>query len=207
MTQTNKINAGDRTSPAFFNCDILDRLLHPVCILTSKSMIEYANNPFVELFNINMQERKFDWPNLFCADYKNNVSRHFVDSLNGAFTSCLAEINTGEGEARIPVAVMMQPIIDAGLVHSVIVFISPLEEENDSVRPTHEVNLCDQEKNSFFEFSPFPIMRFSKDMKVTKLSRSFEGMLGYNLDDMLKGECQTVNALFKYDSEKIKNSI
>ncbi|HPS56714.1 MAG TPA: response regulator [Spirochaetota bacterium] len=206
MTQTDKINAGDQASPVFFNCDILDRLLHPVCILTSKSMIEYANNPFFELFEINIQEKKFDWPNLFCTDCKKTVSRNFIDALNGAFTSCLAEINTGD-ESCIPVEVTMQPITDAGMVHSVLVFITPLDEADDSAGPVHEVNPGDSTKNSYFEFSPFPIMRFGRDMKVAKLSRSFEGTLGYNIDDMVKGECQAVNALFKYDSEKIKNSI
>lgn len=207
MTQTDKIKAGDQVSPVFFNCDILDRLLHPVCILTSKSMIEYANNPFVELFDIDIKEKKFDWPNLFCAECKKTVSRNFVDALNGAFTSCLAEICTGEDEPCIPVEVTMQPIINAGMVHSVLVFITPLEEEDVSAGPVHEAGQCDSSKNSYFEFSPFPVMRFGRDMKVAKLSRSFEGTLGYTIDDMIRGECQAVNALFKYDSEKIKNSI
>lgn len=207
MTQTDKIITGDQVSPVFFNCDILDRLLHPVCILTSKSMIEYANSSFRELFEVNIKEKKFDWPGLFCADCKKTVSRNFVDALNGALTSCLAEINTGDDETCIPVEVIMQPITDAGMVHSVLVFITQLEDDDDSARQAHEVNLCDSAKNSYFEFSPFPIMRFGRDMKVSKLSRSFEGTLGYNLDDMVKGECQAVNALFKYDSEKIKNSI
>jgi PAS domain S-box-containing protein len=206
MTQADKIQTGDQVSPVFINCDLLDRLLHPVCILTSKSMIEYANEPFFGLFDTNIKEKKFDWPNLFCADCKKTVFRNFFDALNGAFTSCLAEINTGD-DSCTPVEVTMQPIIDSGLVHSVLVFITPLDGEDEAVRHDNEVNLCDSVKNSYFEFSPFPIMRFGRDMKVSKLSRSFEGTLGYTLDDMSRGECQTVNALFKYDSEKIKNSI
>lgn len=204
MTQTDKIKTGDLVSPVFINCDLLDRLLHPVCILTSKSMIEYANEPFWGLFDTNIKEKKFDWPNLFCVDCKKTVFRNFFDALNGAFTSCLAEINTGD-DLCTPVEVTMQPITDSGLVHSVLVFITPLEDE--AVRPDNEDNLCDSAKNPYFEFSPFPIMRFGRDMKVSMLSRSFEGTLGYTLDDMSRGECQTVNALFKYDSEKIKNSI
>lgn len=206
MTQTNKISAGDHTSPVFINCDILDRLLHPVCILTSKSMIEYANSSFFELFDTNIKEKKFDWPGLFCADCKKTVSRNFVDALNGAFTSCLAEIITSDDEICVPVEVTMQPITEAGMIHSVLVFITPLEDD-DTAGHGNEVNQCDSSRNSYFEFSPFPVMRFGRDMKVAKLSRSFEGTLGYTIDDMLKGECQAVNAMFKYDSEKIKNSI
>ena len=48
-----------------FDRGILDHLIYPACIITSKSILEYVNTPFLELFGINSDERKFDWPNLF----------------------------------------------------------------------------------------------------------------------------------------------
>ncbi len=206
MIQSNIKHSGDQKSPDFFNCDILDHLLYPVCVLTSKSIIEYANSSFYELFDINPDEKKFDWPNLFACDYKKCTAQGFVSALNGAFASCIAELNVMDGE-RVQVEVLMQPIASEGIVHSILVFFKPAEDDSLSSRTSADHAQYDADRNAYFEFSPFPMMRFGKEMKVVKLSRSFEGTMGYSIDDLVKGECQTVNAIFKYDSEKIKSSI
>ncbi len=204
MTQIHKTDTGDKKSPVFFNTDILNHLLYPACIITSKSILEYANNSFMQFFGIDSGERRFDWPNVFNSEHKKCVAQTFVKAFNGAFSSCEVEVKTPENEA-IPVEILMQPVSDNGIIHNVMIQIRVLDEDRIVNRPS--VNKQEEFANSgHYEFSPLPLMRFSRDLQILRCSRSFEGTLGYSIDELSK-DTAGISTLFKYDSEKIKNHI
>ena len=52
MTQVNRNCTGDQKSPVLFGTDMLDRLIHPACIMTSRGIIEYSNRAFNDMFRI-----------------------------------------------------------------------------------------------------------------------------------------------------------
>ena len=204
MTQIHKTDTGDRKSPVFFNTDILNHLLYPACIITSKSILEYANNSFMQFFGIDSGERRFDWPNVFNSEHKKCVAQTFVKAFNGAFSSCEVEVKTPENEA-IPVEILMQPVSDNGNIYNVMIQIRVLDEARIVNRPS--VNKQEEFVNSgHYEFSPLPLMRFSRELRILRCSRSFEGTLGYSMDELAK-DTAGISTLFKYDSEKIKNHI
>jgi len=206
MTQNYKNKTGERKSPVLFDEGILDHLIYPACIITSKSILEYVNAPFLELFGINSDERKFDWPNLFNIEHKKIVAQTFVNALNGAFSTCAVEVKTSEG-AGIAVELVMQPVTNKKMISSVLVLIRVLEDE---VRTGLLTDVCINELEGsavHYEFSPLPLIRFNRDLKVVRCSRSFEGTLGYTLQDMTGDGCAAVGNIFKYDSERIKNNI
>jgi len=82
-----KEQTGEIKTPVFFDKGLLNHLVYPACIITSKSILEYVNKPFLELFGIDSENRKFDWPNVFDHDHKRIVAQSFVNALNGAFSS------------------------------------------------------------------------------------------------------------------------
>lgn len=206
MAQNYKNRTGESKSPVFFDRGVLDHLIYPACIITSKSILEYVNTPFLDLFEIDSEERKFDWPNVFNSDHKKIVAQAFVSALNGAFSSCTVEVKTAEGSG-IPVELLMQPVINKTLITSVLVFIRVLEEELYSGHVTHSSTADTDGNTVHYEFSPLPLIRFSRDLRIARCSRSFEGTLGYTLDDMSKDEWGVIGNIFKYDSERIKNNI
>lgn len=204
MAQIHKTYPGDKTSPVFFNNDILNYLLYPACIITAKSILVYANNSFMQFFGIDSGERKFDWPNVFNSEHKKCVAQTFVKAFNGAFSSCEVEVKTPENET-IPVEMLMQPVADNGTIHNVMIQIRVLDEERIINRPS--VSRQEEFANSgHYEFSPLPLMRFSKELQILRCSRSFEGTLGYSIDELSK-DTAGISTIFKYDSEKIKNHI
>ncbi|PKL17456.1 MAG: hypothetical protein CVV49_10860 [Spirochaetae bacterium HGW-Spirochaetae-5] len=204
MIQNHKIETGDKKSPVFYNNDILNHLLYPACIITSKSILEYANNSFMQFFGIDSGERKFDWPNVFNSEHKKWVAQTFVKAFNGAFSSCEVEVKTPENEA-IPVEIFMQPVSDNGIIQQVLIQIKVLDEARMVNRPS--AGRHDEFSNSsHYEFSPLPLMRFSRELQILRCSRSFEGTLGYNMDELSK-DTAGISTLFKYDSERIKNHI
>jgi len=204
MTQIHKIDTGDKKSPVFYNKDILNHLLYPACIITSKSILEYANNSFMQFFGIDSEERRFDWPNVFNSEHKKCVAQTFVKAFNGAFSSCEVEVKTPEND-NIPVEILMQPVSDNGIIHNVMIQIRVLDEQRIINRPS--IGKQEEFTNSgHYEFSPLPLMRFSKELQILRCSRSFEGTLGYSLDELSK-DTAGISTLFKYDSEKIKNHI
>ncbi len=204
MTQMYKTDTGDKKSPVFFNNDILNHLLYPACIITSKSILEYANTSFMQFFGIDSGERKFDWPNVFNSEHKKCVALTFVKAFNGAFASCEVEVKTPENEG-IPVEILMQPVSDNGVIHNVMIMIRVLDE--DIITNRTSVSRQEEFTNSgHYEFSPLPLMRFSRDLQILRCSRSFEGTLGYSLDELSKDN-SGISTIFKYDSEKIKNHI
>ena len=206
MAQNYKNRAGEGKSPVFFDRGILDHLIYPACIITSKSILEYVNSPFLELFGIDSEERKFDWPNVFNSEHKKLVAQTFVNALNGAFSTCSVEVKTSEGSG-MPVDLLMQPVVSNNFITSVLVFIRVQEEESHAGQATH---FCGNEPDGntvHYEFSPLPLIRFNRDLKIVRCSRSFEGTLGYTLEDMSKDEWGVIGCIFKYDSERIKNNI
>ncbi len=204
MTQIYKTDTGDKKSPVFFNNDILNYLLYPACIISSKSILEYANNSFMQFFGIDSGERRFDWPNVFNSEHKKCVAQTFVKAFNGAFSSCEVEVKTPEHDG-IPVEILMQPVSDNGIIHNVMIQIRVLDEDINTNRPS--VSRQEEFVNSgHYEFSPLPLMRFSRELQILRCSRSFEGTLGYSIDELAKDN-SGINTLFKYDSEKVKNHI
>jgi len=204
MMQNYKINSGDRNSPVFFNGDILNSLLYPACIINSKSILIYTNSSFIEFFAIDSRERKFDWPSIFNIEHKKCVAQTFVKAFNGAFSSCEVEVKTPENE-KIPVEMLMQPVLENGIIHSVMVQIRVLDMDKIINRPS--ISKQEEFSNSgHYEFSPLPLMRFSRELQILRCSRSFEGTLGYSIDELSKDNAG-ISTLFKYDSEKIKNHI
>jgi PAS domain-containing protein len=203
MTQNYKNRTGESKSPVFFDRGILDHLIYPACIITSKSILEYVNTPFLDLFGIDSDERKFDWPNVFNSEHKKIVAQTFVSALNGAFSNCTVEVKTAEG-GGISVDLLMQPVINKTLITSVLVFIRVLEEEKQSGYFTHSSTAEPDSNTVHYEFSPLPLIRFNRDLKIV---RSFEGTLRYTLEDMSKEEWCVIGNIFKYDAERIKNNI
>ncbi len=206
MTQNYKDRTGESKSPVLFNQGILDHLIYPACIITSKSILEYVNIPFLELFGIDSEERKFDWPNVFNSEHKKIVAQTFVNALNGAFSSCAVEVKNSDS-AGIQVELLMQPVANKNFITSVLVLIRVLENELKTGLLSHSVNNDIDGNTVHYEFSPLPLIRFSKDLKIVRCSRSFEGTLGYTLNDMSKDEWAAIGCIFKYDSERVKNSI
>jgi len=206
MTQNYKNKTGESKSPVFFDRGILDHLIYPACIITSKSILEYVNTPFLDLFGIDSEERKFDWPNVFNSEHKKVVAQSFVNALNGAFSSCTVEVKTAEGNG-IPVDLLMQPVVNKSMITSVLVFIRVIEEEAQRGHIIHSGTNEAESNTVHYEFSPLPLIRFNRDLKIVRCSRSFEGTLGYTLEDMTKDEWCVIGSIFKYDAERIKNNI
>ena len=159
MTQNYKNRTGESKSPVFFDRGILDHLIYPACIITSKSILEYVNTPFLDLFGIDSEERKFDWPNVFNSEHKKIVAQAFVNSLNGAFTSCTVEVKTSEGNG-IPVELLMQPVLNKTHITSVLVFIKVLEEDARRGHITYSSSTEADGNTVHYEFSPLPLIRF-----------------------------------------------
>lgn len=158
----------------------------------------------MEFFAIDSGGRKFDWPSIFNNEHKKCVAQTFVEAFNGAFSSCEVEVKTRENE-RIPVEMLMQPVLENGIIHSVMIQIRVLDEDKIINRPS----VSKQEEfsgSAHYEFSPLPLMRFSRELQILRCSRSFEGTLGYSIDELSK-DSAGISTLFKYDSEKIKNHI
>ncbi len=204
MVQNFKIEAGEKESPVSINKDILNHLLYPACIISSKSILVYANNSFFQFFGMDCRESKFDWPNVFNNEHKKFVAQTYVKALNGAFSSCDVEVKTSEKET-IPVELIMQPVLDKGIIQSVMILIR-IHDDNRKISQSSINKHEDINNTGHYEFSPLPLMRFSKELQILRCSRSFEGTLGYSIDEISKDN-SGINILFKYDSEKIKNHI
>jgi two-component system, response regulator, stage 0 sporulation protein F len=204
MAQNNKNKTGDQKSPVLFNHELLSHLLFPACIMTSKSILIYANDPFMRFFGIDSEEKRFDWPNVVNSEHKKFVGQTLVKAFNGSFSSCVVEVKTGEDES-ITVEVLMQPVPVNGIINNVMILIRMLDEDRIICRPS----IPEQEEFAnpgYYEFSPLPLMRFGKDFQILTCSRSFEGTLGYKADELSRKPSE-YSSLFKYDSEKIKNHI
>ncbi len=199
-----KEQTGEIKTPVFFDKGLLNHLVYPACIITSKSILEYVNKPFLELFGIDSENRKFDWPNVFDHDHKRIVAQSFVNALNGAFSSCSVTVKRADGTS-IPVEMFMQPVLDGNIITSVLIFI---KSSNVNAEIAIAEKDLDIEWNSVhYEFSPLPLLRFNRDLEITRCSRSFEGTLGYKLEDFKKCCWSVIDSVFKYDSGRIKNSI
>ena len=204
MAQNNKNKTGDRKSPVLFNSNLLDNLLYPASIITSKSILVYANKQFTSFFGIDTGETRFDWPDAFNPEHKKFVGQTLVSAFNGSFSSCEVEVKTA-GSESIPVEVLMQPISADGNITSVMVLIRILDDDRRTLKPS-DTEKAELQVSGYYEFSPFPLMRFNRDLLIMTCSRSFEGTIGYKADELSK-KPSVLGNLFKYDSEKIKNHI
>jgi len=205
----NNNRRGDRDSPLFINPDVFNNLIHPAGIISRKGIIEYANKPFVDIFGLETDLKKFDWPNLFVSDSKKTVARVFVNALNGAFSSSVVEIKpSGESEEQsITVEILMQPLVANGLVSSVLICIRNIDALPGSYPVNGELFRDNSNDSHYFEYSPLPLIRLSRNMNVLKCSRSFEGVVGYKCEELADSGQQVIKSVFKYDSEKIKNYV
>ena len=204
MAQNHKTETGGKKTPVFFKKDILNHLLYPACIINSKSILEYANNSFVQFFGIEPGERKFDWPSIFNTDNKKCVAQTYVKAFNGAFSICEVDVIIS-GNETIPAELFMQPVSDDGNIESVMIQIRVLDDHRrvDGPSTARQDNLS---TSGHYEFSPLPLMRFSRELQLLKCSRSFEGAFGFSIEEISK-DTTGISTLFKYDSEKIKNHI
>jgi PAS domain S-box-containing protein len=200
MTHNNKNKTGDQKSPVLFNPDLLDQLIYPASVITSKSILVYANAPFMKFFGIDAAENRFDWPNVVNPEHKKFVGQTLVNAFNGSFSSCQVEVKKADDES-LTVEVLMQPLSINSIISNVMIFIKPLENYRTSRGEQAEL-----QNNSYYEFSPLPLMRFNRDFQILTCSRSFEGTIGYKAEELSK-KSTLLNSLFKYDSEKIKNHI
>lgn len=204
MTHNNKNKTGDQKSPVLFNRDLLDNLLYPASIITSKSMLVYANAPFMNFFGINSDETRFDWPNVVNPEHKKFVGQTLVNAFDGSFTSCEVEVMTADKES-IPVEVLMQPLSVNDIIINVMILIRLLDDDRRVLKPSAPEK-ADLQSSGYYEFSPLPLMRFNRDFQILTCSRSFEGTIGYKAEELSRKPSGMGN-LFKYDSEKIKNYI
>jgi len=207
MTQVNRNCTGDQKSPVLFGTDMLDRLIHPACIMTSRGIIEYSNRAFNDMFRISGDENRFNWSIFFCSDGRRNLARDFTAAFDGAFTSTIAEMKLYDDSEKVPVEVLMQPLSGDGQISSVLVLVRHAGSEGLLDSFSADADAADNEMAYCFEFSPFPMMRLNKDLTISLLSRSFEGILGYTIEDISGDQFNSSSAIFKYDSEKIKNSL
>ncbi|MCL2026534.1 MAG: response regulator [Leptospirales bacterium] len=58
-----------------------------------------------------------------------------------------------------------------------------------------------------FQFSPLPILRFSRSAELIKCSASANDLTGYNQDELISQGSSVLKTIFIYDSERIKNAI
>lgn len=210
MSQNSNNNrTGDQISPVLFNHDIFDTLLYPAGVVSPRGIIEYANKPFIDIFGLEKNLEKFNWPNFFTTDCKKTVARAFISALNGAFTSSAVELNPADelDQEGQPVEILMQPLMYDGQVSSVLIFIRSSEKvKNLSIYSINNTG-SEYRDSHYFEFSPLPLIRFNRDMAVYMCSRSFEGIVGYKCEEIASSHMEVIKSLFKYDAEKIKNYI
>jgi len=204
MTHNKKNKAGDQKSPALFNQNLLDQLLYPASIITSKNDLVYANAPFLKFFAIDTKDTRFDWPNVVNPEHKKFVGQSLVNAFNGFFSNCEVVIKTADNES-LPVEVLMQPLSNNGIINSVMILIRSLENDR-RILTSASMEQADIQSDGYYEFSPLPLMRFNRDFQILTCSRSFEGTIGYKAEELSK-KSSGLNNIFKYDSEKIKNHI
>lgn len=61
--------------------------------------------------------------------------------------------------------------------------------------------------NEYFQFAPFPILRFGKAGELLWCSQATEGVSGFSSEQLLEAGDSVLRLLFLYDFERIKNAV
>lgn len=204
LSESNRIT-GDETSPVTKNCDFIKNFICPSAVISPDGKIHCLNEAFAKFFKEFYSLENFESVNLitvFQEPERESVARAFAKSFDGAFTRVKLTVSLPEGENPGIFEINLQPMGDGKMVDKVLV----------SIIETDHIEIADPsgesfDQSQFFEYSPVPIIRIDPDFNVLDISGSFFTVFGKKGTDSTMPDWDSIVSIFRYDGEKIRNSL
>ncbi|MBN1533968.1 MAG: response regulator [Spirochaetes bacterium] len=209
MIPENTQRAGDNTSPAPQDFQILESLRYPACILGSDGILLYGNSTFRRYFRTENNAMRLDWEHPFFPEYRKRIAQSYLNALKGQETRCFAVLNSPEG-TQLPVEIYLFPMHTGESVTSIMVFLNIVDDRILSFNRTTLSMISEENFNyesMLYEFSPVPIVRFNQRSEIIRCSQTAESFLGISMADTKNGSPFPLKSAFIYDADRIKNAI
>lgn len=189
---------------SFFN-----GLSFPVCIIGADGQLIFFNDNFREIVSLNSTESAtLDIQHPFYPEYRKRIAIAYQKAAEGEDTKCFAVIKSAKG-IQVPVEIYLYPLKEGNDRNDILAFFKFVDNRvasfDDSINPASDVEKF--ENINIFEFSPFPILRFDRELTILALSASIEEITGYSREEILKDQACLFNTFLPFDTERIKKHI
>ncbi|MGL4368928.1 MAG: response regulator [Spirochaetota bacterium] len=185
---------------------IFNSMAFPVCVIGTDGQLLFLNSSFREIVNIAENESaSLDLQHPFYPEYRKRIAIAYQRAREGEETKCFAVIRSAKGQ-QVPVEIYLYPIRSNDGSNDILAFFKFVENRvtsfDDSISPSSDSEMF--ENINIFEFSPFPILRFDRDLNVIALSASVEEITGCSREDILKRPETLFETFLPFDLERIK---
>ncbi|TAL37902.1 MAG: response regulator [Spirochaetes bacterium] len=210
MDQNSHHTTGEQGSPVVTSYRLLDALSHPACIIGLSGEMLFTNKPFTDLFEKSGQIITLDFTHPFSAEYRKRIAMAYMRALKGVERQVFAIMKGSDGK-KIPMEIYLFPMFQDGSVSSILVFIKPQNDDRLQSFDHNTAMLLEHEDAAtgmhFFEYAPFPIIRFDRQGSIVNASVSFEGFFGLGLGDLQDHRNVLFKAVSLYDFERIRKAV
>jgi PAS domain S-box-containing protein len=208
--ETSNKTTGEQGSPVVTSYRLLDALSHPACIIGLSGEIIYTNKSFSDLFERTGQTITLDYTHPFSTEYRKRLAMAYMRALKGVERQVFAIMKASDG-TKIPIELYLFPMFENERVSSILVFIKPLVDDRLQSFDHSTAVFLEQEDAAtgmhFFEYSPFPIIRFDRQGTIINGSVSLEGFFGFSLAEMQDNRNVLFRTVSLYDFERVRKAV
>ena len=181
----------------------------PVCVIGNDGQLLFFNSSFRDIVSLNENESAtLDIQHPFYPEYRKRIALAYQKAKEGEDTKCFAVIRSAKGE-QVPVEIYLYPINTENDNMNILAFFKFVDNRmtsfDDSLNPSSDSEKF--ENINIFEFSPFPILRFDRDLNILALSASVEEITGYTREEILKVPEKLFETFLPFDAERVRKHI
>lgn len=186
---------------------VFNKMDFPVCIIGTDGQLLYKNDMFKNHIGIDDISIMLDVDHPLYPEYRKRIAISYHKAFSGDQTKCFAVMKSATG-SKLPVEIYLYPMKTED-DSEILAFFKLVDDRilsfDKSATPISEVDSA--ENINFFEFTPFPIVRFDSDYNIRILSASIEEIIGCSRDQLRTNPEKFFKVLSEYDYERIKKTM